>query len=76
MTAYHTAELIGDRIWLIRGLANDLMYLVAGTERALLIDTGMGFGDLAGFVKSLTSLPYYGGQYPRPSGPRRRKSWL
>ncbi len=57
MTAYHTAELIGDRIWLIHGLANDLMYLVAGTERALLIDTGMGFGDLAGFVKSLTALP-------------------
>ena len=61
MTAYHIAELIGDRIWLIRGLANDLMYLVAGTERALLIDTGMGFGDLAGFVKNLTIAARNGG---------------
>jgi glyoxylase-like metal-dependent hydrolase (beta-lactamase superfamily II) len=32
-------------------------YLVCGTERALLIDTGWGFGDLAGVVASLTTLP-------------------
>ena len=32
-------------------------YLVAGTERALLIDTGWGFSDLAATVKSLTTLP-------------------
>ena len=32
-------------------------YLVTGDERALLIDTGWGFGDLAGLVASLTSLP-------------------
>ncbi len=33
------------------------MYLVAGAERALLIDTGMGTADLGRYVKTLTSLP-------------------
>lgn len=33
------------------------MYLVEGTRRALLIDTGFGRGDLAGFVAGLTRLP-------------------
>lgn len=32
-------------------------YLVLGTERALLIDTGLGEGDLPGLVHSLTPLP-------------------
>ncbi len=32
-------------------------YLVAGDEKALLIDTGWGIGDLSELVKSLTSLP-------------------
>lgn len=32
-------------------------YLVCGSERALLIDTGWGFGDLAAAVRSLTALP-------------------
>ncbi|AYD90519.1 MBL fold metallo-hydrolase [Actinomyces lilanjuaniae] len=33
------------------------MYLVTGRERALLVDTGYGVGDLAAFVTSLTDLP-------------------
>jgi para-nitrobenzyl esterase len=33
------------------------MYLIEGRDRALLFDTGMGRGDLAGFVRSLTKLP-------------------
>ena len=33
------------------------LYLVSGTERALLIDTGWGFGDLHAAVTELTSLP-------------------
>ncbi len=32
-------------------------YLVCGTEKALLIDTGMGEGDLHALVRSLTPLP-------------------
>jgi glyoxylase-like metal-dependent hydrolase (beta-lactamase superfamily II) len=33
------------------------MFLLVGSERALLIDTGMGIGDLKGFIAKLTSLP-------------------
>jgi hydroxyacylglutathione hydrolase len=33
------------------------MYLVEGKEKAALIDTGMGSGNLAGYVKTLTKLP-------------------
>ena len=31
--------------------------LIIGEEKALLIDTGYGFGDLAGFVRTLTDKP-------------------
>ncbi len=34
------------------------MYLAEGTERAALLDTGFGFGDLKGYVESLTGKPY------------------
>lgn len=33
-------------------------YLIKGTERAALIDTGWGYGDLKGFVESICNLPY------------------
>jgi len=33
------------------------MYLVEGEQRALLVDTGFGVGDLASFVKGLTAKP-------------------
>ena len=49
--------LLLDGLWSIDGPANDLMYLVAGTRRALLVDTGMGLGDLAAVVRDLTDLP-------------------
>jgi glyoxylase-like metal-dependent hydrolase (beta-lactamase superfamily II) len=49
--------LIGEDIWSISGPANDQMYLVAGKDKALLVDTGMGVGDLAALVRSLTPLP-------------------
>ncbi len=49
--------LIGVGIWSISGPTNDQMYLVAGKDKALLVDTGMGVGDLAALVRSLTPLP-------------------
>jgi len=54
---FFETALIGERIWSISGASNDLMYLVAGSRQAMLVDTGMGFGDLAGVVRELTSLP-------------------
>lgn len=34
------------------------IFLFLGKERALLLDTGTGIGDLKGLVESITSLPY------------------
>jgi hydroxyacylglutathione hydrolase len=50
-------KLVGECIWLITGLANDLMYLVVRSHRAMLVDTGMGIGKLADVVKGLIGLP-------------------
>jgi hydroxyacylglutathione hydrolase len=46
-----------DKIWAISDNGSSLIYLICGNERALLIDTGWGIGNLPGLVHSLTSLP-------------------
>jgi len=52
---------LGPGIWHIEDTVHETyrnsMYLVEGTEKAALIDTGMGSGDLAGYVRTLTKLP-------------------
>jgi glyoxylase-like metal-dependent hydrolase (beta-lactamase superfamily II) len=48
---------VGDATWAIDDQGSDLIYLVAGQERCLLIDTGWGVGDLPALVDSLSSLP-------------------
>ena len=37
---YFKVELIAEKTWSINGQANDLMYLIEGAERAILIDMG------------------------------------
>ncbi len=57
----YTSEKLGNGIWRIfdfggiRG--NESFYLVEGKDRALLLDTGMGKGDLPAYIRTLTSLP-------------------
>ena len=34
------------------------MFLAQGTERALLIDTGMGISDLKSYIETLVKTPY------------------
>lgn len=34
------------------------IFLFVGTERALLLDTGIGIGDLKGLVEEITDKPY------------------
>jgi Zn-dependent hydrolases, including glyoxylases len=57
----YKSELIQKGVWRIEDYAGfpsyEDMYLVEGKDKALLIDTGMGKGDLAGYAKSLTKLP-------------------
>jgi len=54
---FFNAYLVAENAFAISGPANDLMYLVIGKEKAVLIDTGMGFGNLSTQVKQLTNLP-------------------
>lgn len=50
-------ERISEHITCITGITGELMFLVEGSDRAALIDTGIGLGDLGALVKSLTSKP-------------------
>lgn len=56
---YFKAKKISDRVTRIFGLAGELMYLVEGQERAALIDTGTGLGNLKELVHNLTDKPYF-----------------
>jgi hydroxyacylglutathione hydrolase len=56
-TRFFKSRLVADRVWSIDGPSNDLMYLALGSQKAMLVDTGFGIGDLAGFVHQLTDLP-------------------
>lgn len=53
-----TAERISPHLTRIITACGVCMYLVEGEERAALLDTGFGFGDLKGYVDSLTDKPY------------------
>ena len=51
------SEKVTDRVTRIYAFCTELMYLVEGSRRAVLIDTGSGFGSLAAKVRELTDLP-------------------
>ncbi|MGG7147993.1 MBL fold metallo-hydrolase [Clostridium butyricum] len=56
MVEFH-AEKISKRVTRISAICTELMYLVEGDEKAVLIDTGSGFGSLKKFIKGLTDKP-------------------
>lgn len=49
--------LLADRVWLISDYKLDNYYLVVGDQKAALIDTGCGIGDVSEEVRELTDLP-------------------
>ena len=51
------SERITDQVIRITDPLGVFTYLVIGDEKAALIDTGYGFGDLKGYVESLTDKP-------------------
>jgi hydroxyacylglutathione hydrolase len=55
--AWFGTRALDAQTWAIDDRGADLMYLLCGRDRALLIDTGWGVGDLAGLVSTLTPLP-------------------
>ena len=64
---WHTSTCVNENIYRISepiatfapqfGVQTVNMYLVVGTERAALIDTGTGIGDLRAEIRKLTPLP-------------------
>jgi enterochelin esterase-like enzyme/glyoxylase-like metal-dependent hydrolase (beta-lactamase superfamily II) len=59
MTDAFTTKAIADGVWHIQDSQGGVIYLVAGHEHALLIDTGWGVGDLPAHVAALTALPLW-----------------
>lgn len=55
--SWFKATPVAERVWVIDDHGVDNIYLVEGKTKALLIDTGIGMGDLPKFVQSITSLP-------------------
>lgn len=56
---YFTHEKITPNITRIRDICGVFVYLVEGNEKACLIDTGDGFGDLKSYVEKLCDKEYY-----------------
>lgn len=57
MADFYRAEKVNDRITAIISFTGEIMYLVNGSERSLLIDTCVGAGNLRDFVERLTEKP-------------------
>jgi hydroxyacylglutathione hydrolase len=56
-TPWLTLKKVGPGVQMISDHGSDNMYLIEGTDSALLVDTGLGSVDLASYVKKLTSKP-------------------
>ena len=54
---YYQISEIKENIYRFTSLENVFFELIVGTERALMIDTGYGFGDVRGAVRELTDRP-------------------
>lgn len=57
MADFYRAEKVNDRVTAIISFTGEIMYLVNGSERSLLIDTCVGAGNLRDFVERLTEKP-------------------
>lgn len=57
LNTFFSAEHLENGIIRITGAGNELMYLIVGSELAVLVDTGAGVGNIKEYVESLTRLP-------------------
>lgn len=53
----YDVEWVVPGVWHIEDYNHDSLYVVEGRDKALVIDTGLGGGDLMGLLHSLTHLP-------------------
>ena len=54
----YMVQLAAEHVWAVDEFGADMCYVVEGQERALVVDTGYGFGKLRDTVEQITSLPY------------------
>lgn len=57
MVEYYRSEKINETMTAIRSMTGEIMYLVEGKEKAVLVDTCLGVGHLRKFVENLTDKP-------------------
>ena len=57
MEASIARKKISEHVWQLTDIYDARAYLVLGAERALLVDTMAGFGDLPATLRSITHLP-------------------
>ena len=50
---YYTSEAVDDQITAIRSKSGEIMYLIEGAQRAVLIDTCIGIGSLKEYVNKI-----------------------
>lgn len=54
---FYRYEKAAEHIYRFTDLAATYLYLVVGAKKALLIDTGSGYGDIRPYIKHITDLP-------------------
>ncbi len=59
MKQYFTSEKLSGRVMRIRDILGVALYLVEGDQRACVIDTGHGLGNLRAYVETLTDKPTF-----------------
>lgn len=57
MDAFYQVQQVNDHLIALKSLSGEFVYLVLGSECALLIDTCLGLGNLRATVEGLTDLP-------------------
>jgi len=55
--SWYTVKELYPKTWVIDDHGSDNMYLIEGTDSAMLIDNGLGTADITAVVKKLTSKP-------------------
>lgn len=55
----YVVQMVADRIYALDEFGTDIIYLVEGEQRAMLVDTGAGIGPLRETLRALTDKPVF-----------------
>lgn len=59
MSDFYQTIRLKENVYRISSIENVFCYLLVGRDKAMLIDTGYGFGDLKSVIKAITDKPLY-----------------